>query len=89
MERTDIRDVVVGEGPKAVLAPADMAVMDVSFISLTKVLEATGALVKPGGPIVAMAKPQFEAGKVVADKYAGVIPMGGSETRFWTTCASG
>jgi len=45
-----------------------MAVMDVSFISLTKVLEATGAC-ETGRPIVAMAKPQFEAGKVVADKY--------------------
>jgi len=76
MERTDIRDVMVGEGAKALPEPADMAVMDVSFISLTKVLEATAALVKLGGPIVAMAKPQFEAGKAVADRYAGVIPVG-------------
>jgi len=50
--------------------------MDVSFISLEKVLESTSALVKPGGLIVAMAKPQFEAGKLLADKYRGVIPMG-------------
>lgn len=76
MERTDIRDVTVGEGPKAIPELADMAVMDVSFISLAKVLEATAALVKPGGLIVAMAKPQFEAGKALADRYHGVIPLG-------------
>lgn len=70
MEQTDIRDAQLPE-------PADMAVMDVSFISLTKVLEATAALVKPGGFIAAMAKPQFEAGKLLADKYHGVIPLGG------------
>lgn len=70
MEQTDIRDAVLPE-------PADMAVMDVSFISLTKVLDATAALVKPGGFIAAMAKPQFEAGKLLADKYHGVIPLGG------------
>lgn len=69
MEQTDIR-----EAKLPVLA--DMAVMDVSFISLMKVLEPTAALVKPGGMIAAMAKPQFEAGKLLADKYHGVIPMG-------------
>ncbi len=69
MEQTDIR---VARLPE----PADMAVMDVSFVSLTKVLEATAALVKAGGLIVAMAKPQFEAGKAVADRYRGVIPVG-------------
>jgi 23S rRNA (cytidine1920-2'-O)/16S rRNA (cytidine1409-2'-O)-methyltransferase len=82
MEQTDIRDVSVGEGSdgklgaKAMPDQVDMAVMDVSFISLTKVLEVTAALVKPGGLIVAMVKPQFEAGKLVADKYRGVIPVG-------------
>ena len=76
MEQTDIRDVVVGEGPKGLPEPADVAVMDVSFVSLTKVLEATRGLVKPGGKILAMAKPQFEAGKALADRYHGVIPLG-------------
>jgi 23S rRNA (cytidine1920-2'-O)/16S rRNA (cytidine1409-2'-O)-methyltransferase len=55
---------------------ADIAVIDVSFISLTKIMESVAALVKPGHPIVAMVKPQFEAGKDLADKYHGVIPMG-------------
>jgi 23S rRNA (cytidine1920-2'-O)/16S rRNA (cytidine1409-2'-O)-methyltransferase len=69
MEQTDIREAVLPE-------LVDMAVMDVSFISLTKVLEATSALVRSGGLMVAMVKPQFEAGKAVADKHHGVIPVG-------------
>ena len=69
MEQTDIRVAALPE-------PADIAVIDVSFISLTKVLMAVSALVKPGAPIVAMLKPQFEAGKPLADKHRGVIPMG-------------
>lgn len=69
MEQTDIRNAVLPE-------PCDIAVMDVSFISLEKVLEPTAALLKPGSLIVAMAKPQFEAGRELATKYAGVIPMG-------------
>lgn len=76
MEQTDIRDVVVGEGLKTIPQLADMAVMDVSFVSLTQVLDATAALVQPGGLIIAMAKPQFEAGKELADQYKGVIPLG-------------
>lgn len=76
MERTDIRQVIVGQGEAAIPAAADVAVMDVSFVSLTKVMEATRALVKPGGVIIAMAKPQFEAGKALADRYHGVIPLG-------------
>lgn len=69
MEKTDIRVAVLPEQP-------ELAVIDVSFISLTKILEHVAALVKPGAPIVAMAKPQFEAGKLLADKYRGVIPLG-------------
>lgn len=76
MEQTDIRDVVVGTGPKALPEPADMAVIDVSFISLTKVLEVVARLVKPGGLLVAMAKPQFEADRATADRFRGVIPVG-------------
>jgi 23S rRNA (cytidine1920-2'-O)/16S rRNA (cytidine1409-2'-O)-methyltransferase len=82
MEQTDIRDVTLSEGARAIPAPADMAVIDVSFISLTKVLEPTAALVKLGAPIVAMAKPQFEAGKPVADLHKGVIPVGEPRDRI-------
>lgn len=69
MEQTDIR---AAELPELV----DIAVMDVSFISLEKVLEPTAKLLKPEAIIVAMSKPQFEAGRELATKYAGVIPMG-------------
>jgi 23S rRNA (cytidine1920-2'-O)/16S rRNA (cytidine1409-2'-O)-methyltransferase len=41
----------------------DLAVMDVSFISATKVLPAIVPLVVPGGAIVTLIKPQFEVGK--------------------------
>jgi 23S rRNA (cytidine1920-2'-O)/16S rRNA (cytidine1409-2'-O)-methyltransferase len=53
--------------------PADLAVIDCSFISLRKILPAAVALLRPSGRIVALIKPQFEAGKVEADKGAGVI----------------
>ena len=84
MERTDIRDAVLPQ-------LADMAVMDVSFISSTKVLEAAAALVKPGGRIVVMLKPQFEAGKAIVSKYGAVIPVGAirdeilAKFREWAT----
>lgn len=65
-ERTDIRDFQIK-------TPADVAVVDVSFVSILKVIAAVAAQVKPGGQIIAMIKPQFEADKVLADKYHGVI----------------
>lgn len=70
MEQTDIRTAELPE-------QAEIAVIDVSFVSLTKILEAVAALVTAKAPIVAMVKPQFEAGKTLADKYHGVIPLGG------------
>lgn len=41
----------------------DIAVIDVSFISLTLVLPAVAPLLRPGGHIVALVKPEFEAGR--------------------------
>jgi 23S rRNA (cytidine1920-2'-O)/16S rRNA (cytidine1409-2'-O)-methyltransferase len=41
----------------------DLAVMDVSFISATKVLPAIGPLIVPGGSIITLIKPQFEVGR--------------------------
>jgi len=41
----------------------DLAVIDASFISLDKVLPATVRLVRPGGRIIALIKPQFEVGR--------------------------
>ena len=59
--------------PASRFAPADLAVIDCSFISLRKILPAAIALLKPDGKIVALIKPQFEAGKAEADKGRGVI----------------
>jgi 23S rRNA (cytidine1920-2'-O)/16S rRNA (cytidine1409-2'-O)-methyltransferase len=41
----------------------DLATIDVSFISLTKVLPAVAPCLAPGGEILAMVKPQFELGR--------------------------
>jgi 23S rRNA (cytidine1920-2'-O)/16S rRNA (cytidine1409-2'-O)-methyltransferase len=41
----------------------DLAVMDVSFISATKVLPAIVPLLREGGAIVTLIKPQFEVGR--------------------------
>ena len=54
-------------------APADLAVIDCAFISLRKILPSATELVRGGGRIIALIKPQFEAGKAEADKGAGVI----------------
>lgn len=51
----------------------DVIVVDVSFISLKAVLPAVWALLRPGGTLVALVKPQFEAGKAEVDKGRGVI----------------
>jgi 23S rRNA (cytidine1920-2'-O)/16S rRNA (cytidine1409-2'-O)-methyltransferase len=48
-----------------------LAAIDVSFISLRLVLPAVAALVEPGGAIVALVKPQFEAGRAEVPK--GVV----------------
>lgn len=53
--------------------PADFVVVDCSFISLKKILPSALPLLRPGGRIVALIKPQFEAGKAEADKGRGVI----------------
>jgi 23S rRNA (cytidine1920-2'-O)/16S rRNA (cytidine1409-2'-O)-methyltransferase len=42
--------------------PVDGAVADVSFISLATIAPALVRVVRPGGPVVALVKPQFEAG---------------------------
>jgi 23S rRNA (cytidine1920-2'-O)/16S rRNA (cytidine1409-2'-O)-methyltransferase len=52
---------------------ADIAVIDCSFISLKKILPPAVPLLKADGKIVALIKPQFEAGKTEVDKGRGVI----------------
>lgn len=50
-------------GPGDISEPADLATLDLSFISLTKVMSAVIACLKPEGEVLALVKPQFEAGK--------------------------
>jgi 23S rRNA (cytidine1920-2'-O)/16S rRNA (cytidine1409-2'-O)-methyltransferase len=52
--------------------PVDIVVCDASFISLAKVLEAALKLAKPGAELVALIKPQFEAGREEVGK-GGVV----------------
>jgi 23S rRNA (cytidine1920-2'-O)/16S rRNA (cytidine1409-2'-O)-methyltransferase len=72
MEKTNARHLTAAQFPQP-FAPADLVVIDCSFISLRKILPAAIALLKPNGKIVALVKPQFEAGKAEADKGRGVI----------------
>ena len=48
-------------------------VADCSFISLRKIIPAAVALLRRSGKMLALVKPQFEAGKAEADRGAGVI----------------
>lgn len=67
-ERTNIREADasdVGEG-------YDLAVVDVSFIALVKVLPHVARLLAPHGQVIALVKPQFEAGKARVGK-KGVV----------------
>ena len=52
--------------------PPDLATMDVSFISLVKVLPAVSRVLGPAKPVVALIKPQFEAGRAEVGK-GGVV----------------
>jgi 23S rRNA (cytidine1920-2'-O)/16S rRNA (cytidine1409-2'-O)-methyltransferase len=51
----------------------DAVVMDLSFISLRHILPAVWPVLRAGGTLVALVKPQFEAGKAEVDKGQGVI----------------
>ena len=68
MERCNIRYVT----PEQIGEPLDMAVTDVSFISLKLVLPVAKSLMHGNGEAVALIKPQFEAGKEKVGK-KGVV----------------
>ncbi|NVJ90247.1 MAG: TlyA family RNA methyltransferase [Methylocystaceae bacterium] len=59
MERTNARHLTAEDIPDAI----DIVVCDASFIGLQTVLPAAMELVKQGGHLVALIKPQFEVGK--------------------------
>ena len=58
---------------KEVPEKVDLVVIDVSFISLTKILPVVKEFLKPEGKIVALIKPQFELTKKEVDRGKGVI----------------
>jgi len=72
MERTHARRLDPDE-PDPIVLPENvsLAVIDVSFISLTRILAGVRAQVESDGDIVALVKPQFEAGKAQVPK--GVV----------------
>ena len=68
MEKTNFRYMV----PEDIEDEPDFASVDVSFISLTKILLPARALLKEDGEMVCLIKPQFEAGKEKVGK-KGVV----------------
>jgi len=72
MERTNARELTPARFPQP-FPLVDLVTIDCSFISLRKILVPAVALLRPNGKIVALIKPQFEAGKAEADRGAGVI----------------
>ena len=66
LERVNIRHL------EQLPAPADLAVVDVSFISLRLVLPRIRKLLEPPGDVIALVKPQFEVGKGAVGK-GGVV----------------
>src|SRR5438445_1090982 len=72
MEKTNARELTAAKFPFG-FAPVDLIVIDCSFISLRKIVPPAVALLRPSGNILALIKPQFEAGKAEADLGAGVI----------------
>ena len=67
-EQTNARNLKTSIIPE----PVDIVVCDASFIGLAKVLEAPLKLAKPGAKLVALIKPQFEAGREEVGK-GGVV----------------
>lgn len=70
LEKVNARNLRPGDLPRA---DFDAIVMDLSFISLKSVLPAVWPFLRAGGVLIALVKPQFEAGKAEVDKGRGII----------------
>jgi 23S rRNA (cytidine1920-2'-O)/16S rRNA (cytidine1409-2'-O)-methyltransferase len=70
LEKTNARHLQPGDLPRT---SYEAVVMDVSFISLKSVLPAVWPFLAAGGTLIALVKPQFEAGKTEVDKGQGII----------------
>jgi len=68
LEGVNARDLTAGRLPY----PPDLVVSDVSFISLRLALPPALALAPPGGRLIALVKPQFEAGRAALGK-GGIV----------------
>ncbi len=68
LERTNLRYISAEQIPE----PIDLAVMDVSFISIRLVIPAVKALLRPDADFICLIKPQFEAGREEVGK-KGVV----------------
>ncbi|HEY4187624.1 MAG TPA: TlyA family RNA methyltransferase [Polyangia bacterium] len=80
LDRTNVRNAP----PDLLPVPAELAVIDVSFISLNLVLPALPPLLRPSAPLVALVKPQFEVGRarigkggIVRDEAARIDALAG------------
>lgn len=82
MERVNVRYLT----PEHLEEPPDLATVDVSFISLNKVLPAIVACLKEEGEIIALIKPQFEAGKNKVGKKGVVKDPGVHEEVIVNVC---
>jgi 23S rRNA (cytidine1920-2'-O)/16S rRNA (cytidine1409-2'-O)-methyltransferase len=69
MERTNGRALT----PLAIGGPADLTVVDASFIGIAKLMSAIATCTRPGGTLVALVKPQFEVGREEASRTRGVV----------------
>ena len=91
--REDSRVTVIERLNARALSPEDLpfqpelATVDVSFISLTKVLPAVASCLVPGGEVLAMVKPQFELGRErvrkgvvhdAADRHEAILAVAGA-----------
>ncbi len=70
IEKVNARSLAASDLPRP---DFDAVVMDLSFISLRTVMPAVWPFLRRGGVLVALVKPQFEAGKAEADRGRGVI----------------
>ena len=68
LDRTNITDLQ----PESIQPPADLAVIDASFTSLTRLLDNVLRLLGPAGALVCLVKPQFEARRGAVEK-GGIV----------------
>jgi 23S rRNA (cytidine1920-2'-O)/16S rRNA (cytidine1409-2'-O)-methyltransferase len=88
-ERFHVRDLDV----QVIGGAVDMVVADLSFISLRRVIVPIAATCRPGGTMVLLVKPQFEAGRqevsrgrgVITDPAVQALQAAGAEVHAWTT----